>query len=196
MELTRKRCYYLLRELECVSCRTKQGTRIFVDGRRVIDDISVADDATLEAFCINCADKAEAYQQSEQRKAFVDEAVELMYLREAAKISTRYDAYRNAQKQPLSHEEVHRIAERIPCEVCGRTDDDFPNGRRDQVVRGFVMWPDGRSVNLIAADPIAKIDQWRDCVWLCPEHYGKKHEIKLSFSFDENFYKQMRSLYS
>jgi len=161
----------------------------------VTEDVDVDDDATLEVLCIDCAHKAYR-EQNERRKAHVDEAIKLMYLREAAQIPTRYDAYRNAQKHPLSADEAHRVMERIPCEVCGRTDADFPNGHRDQAIRGFLMWPDGRSTNLLGADAITKIDQWRDCVWLCPEHYGKKRDIKLSFSFDENFYKQMRSLYS
>jgi hypothetical protein len=119
-----------------------------------------------------------------------------MYLREAAKIPTRYDAYRNATKTPLTVAEVYDVMERFPCEVCGRTDFDFPNGKREQAIRGHLMWPDGKSYYGVFNAPDGLIDTFRDCVWLCPDHTSQRKKLLLSEKFDENFYRLMRSLYS
>ena len=181
MLLTRKRIYYLLRELECVSCRRQVGTRLFVDGKRVVaDELDVGDGACIEAFCIYCAHKAPTYKQTSGRKDHVDEAIKLMYLREAAKIPTRYDAYRDAQKAPLGQSDVYEIVKRLPCEVCGK-----------KHYERLLRWPDHK--NQQWHDTYGLIDQFRDLVYLCKSH--REDPILLSESFDENFYKEMRALY-
>lgn len=188
MLLNRKRNYYLLRELECVSCRTKSNTRVFVDSVRMIEDELDCDDATIEVFCIDCAHKADFHRQAAARKEHVDEAIKLMYLREAAKIPTRYDAYRLPTKEPLLPNDVHRIVSTIPCEACGGQHTD-PLWR----------WPDHRHGDWVSAernnDVWGMIDDFRDAVWLCPVHRHDK-QYRLSRTFDENFYRSMSTLYS
>jgi len=143
----------------------------------------------IEVLCINCADKAQRLlKQSQGRKDHIDAAIDHMLLREKAKIPTRYDAYRSASKEPLGTGQILYIAERIPCEACKRTDTK-PQWRWPIPID--TDWPDA----LLQNDADRMVDIFRDAVWLCPEHEDHK-QYTLSWSFDENFYNRMRSLYS
>jgi hypothetical protein len=190
--LTRRRAYYLLRELECVSCRSKKGTRLFIDGIRYQgEDRVLDDDSVLDSLCINCSHKAKGYNQSPRRKQHVDDAWEVMLLREKAKMPTRYDAYRTKARQPLTLTEVYEVMKQIPCAVCGRKEDEAT------CVIGFNTWSEKQTAEIKAdTDPLTVIDVYRDLVWLCPDHYDQHETIRLSFDFDENFYAAMRTLYS